>query len=280
MSMKKLIYFLLLPMLLKVSACAADEPKTLIQSGERVYLNYTCTTAEGLAISTDLDEVERFGDHKTSYFLPTPEPGPVLVTTGKEKIAFWNTVQTSVNFTEGVRASLADGIVGRPYDQPFKIHIKGWALKNITERERYLSLNRESSFLCHFTTTHEGTKESIGENYKPGDHFPVQETPGMEYVIEKVTEDEVTVNTLFEDGLTLDHPHFGKVRFFHVDDKNCVQKYEPKVGMFIRSGPLVGRVIKVDEKSFITDFGDPLAGQTLSCDVRVTRTNDANVAAK
>ena len=41
------------------------------------------------------------------------------------------------------------------------------------------------------------------------------------------------------------------------------------VGGLVRTGPLVGRIIGVDDTSFTLDYGHPFGGEELGCDIAI-----------
>ena len=46
---------------------------------------------------------------------------------------------------------------------------------------------------------------------------------------------------------------------------------DARKGSLIRSGPLVGRITDVDDQFMVIDYRNPFGGETLSCDVTVSK---------
>ena len=264
----------------KWSACAAllfaglaclatTKPGQQVQSGDEVYLNYSCKDDAGELVITTAADTAVSTAKKAAIFAPLHEPGPVMVIAGNEQILRIDKLRGPADFDQAAAAYLAEAVVGQPYDRSLYISIHGELQKSITESERFLKLNRRQ----WRTRNHWVNRQELVNLYKRepriGDVYPSAKYPDkIYYRIDAIKDDQVQTRVTFEDNTIIDDP-FGRLRFVNVDEERFQVITETLVGHLVRSGSLVGRVAAVDDSSYTMDYGNPLAGLTLECETTV-----------
>ena len=74
------------------------------------------------------------------------------------------------------------------------------------------------------------------------------------------------------DGAQVETP-FGK-GVLREEADHCGIAIDARSGTLVRSGPLAGRIVSMNDRSFVIDYGHPFGGETLSCDVAVKAVPD------
>lgn len=253
--------------LLLLFGCAAVKPAAKVQSGERAYISYTCYSDDALAVTTDLEAVDQ-AERKANYFIPPKEPGPALIMTGPQKIQQLGGLHVPADFERAIESYLAQAVVGHRLGQPVALDIEGAPLKNVSDSERYVKLARHARMKLRFVSPLDGAKAYWGDGIRPGETYPNKQSPSLSYLIEDIEDDKVHIKVVFEEGASYDHL-FGKIRYVTKNEEYFEQIFDPHVGLVVRSGRLLGRVVEVTKRSFTIDYADPLAGQTLACKVVV-----------
>jgi len=91
--------------------------------------------------------------------------------------------------------------------------------------------------------------------------------PAIPGEVTSVTETEVIVRFSAKPGAEVDTP-FGRGVIREKQDRYEIV-IDANVGTLVRSGPIVGRIVGVDERLITIDYGDPFGGEALVCDVMV-----------
>ena len=253
-------------LLLAASGCAVMKPREPILAGDQVALEYACYLPDGgLAIASDPEKAADI-DHKADIWRPLIEPGAALVTAGDKQIARIHTLTSPADFKQAVEAYLAEGVVGHAYDRHLKLQIKGELQKKISDQERYLRLKRNMDMERNVWMDKSAVEARNGRDPVVGDQFPIREFPGLSMEIMDAKGDQVLARMDFPEGNTV-KDYFGSKRFFHTDDKTYRTVIDPQLNLLVRSGPVLGRISKIEERIFTVDYGDPLGGATFTCEV-------------
>lgn len=111
-----------------------------------------------------------------------------------------------------------------------------------------------------------GKDAAVGQDFTTEPYLPGR--------VESVDEKQVTVRFTAEDGKEVDTP-FGKGTIRERPDRYEIV-IDAHPGSLVRSGGMVGRITAVTDRGITVDYGHPLGGETLLCDVVVESVKPGN----
>jgi len=245
----------------------------LIKPGDKVGIQFTCRFPNGdIAASTSSAVAADSSLRKSAVYLPRPKDDPIEVTVGQSdgKKSF------PVFFLDEIIARIAPSIAGMRLGETRTMEIHSERPADIPEKEQFLELSqvRQESKEVRMTKdeykSRTGKDPEVGADYKKDPLFP--------YKVTSVSENEVLIRSTLQPGTTIE-TGFGKGT---VSEKGNQMEVVIEVakGALIRMGPYVGRVSDIQHKMFTIDFGDPFAGEKLSCDVRTETIPENNLSKK
>jgi hypothetical protein len=106
-------------------------------------------------------------------------------------------------------------------------------------------------------TARRGSEPEIGASYIVD--------PLVPGTVTAVKDTDVTVRFTADPGREVKTP-FGPAVIRDAGDHYEIA-IDPRPGSLTRSGPLVGRIVKIDERSFTIDYNHPFGGEELRCEV-------------
>ncbi len=243
------------------AGCATMEKDNKpVAAGDRVAAEFTCRFPDGeVAATTSRRVADDAGQLKSKVFMPPKEDQQLPLIAGKG-IAVQGD-RGFPSFEEEIAAGLAAQVIGMRSGESRSVvlHAKdlegSQPLKMAVVRQRPKEMRvARARFLAQ-----------KGKEPEEGQDFVVD--PLIPGKVVKVEGEEVLVRFAAKDGTDVETP-FGPGTI-----RETPERYEivlhPRVGSLVRSGPLVGRITRIDERMFIIDYRNPFGGEPLSCDVRV-----------
>lgn len=242
--------------------CLAQKPA--IQAGERVEVGFTCRLPGGEVAATTRDDASLSGQAKAPVYLPRSGPETVTVTAGALPAS--GQARERLPFEQEVVRRLAQVVPGLPEKEVARLELSAQRygseggdrivrLAKVRKRQKEMRLSRE---------------EFAGRTGKqPEAGAPFVLDPMVPGKVAEVTDSEVVIRFFVAEGKALASP-FGPVAVRELDDR-----YELEIGAergaLIRAGAMVGRIAAVDPETITVDFGHPFGGETLRCEVEVSR---------
>ena len=235
-----------------------------VRPGDTVLVNYTCRLKSGKIIATtDAKVADDVSQPKSHLFLKKPEYGPVQLTASEAGTEL-QPGQVML-FDYELEASLSRAVINQPVGSSREAAVEVLSRDGPGGRENTIQLAR---------VRHRPKELRIN----PGDYsLRTQKQPaiGQDYIIddnvpgrvEEITENEVVIRFYGTHGAQVETP-FGK-GVIHDKGDHYEIVLQAKKGDIVRSGPLVGRLIDVDDRSVTIDYGNPFGGEKLMCEITV-----------
>jgi hypothetical protein len=237
-----------------LSGCVAGA-RSAVRDGDEVFVRLTCRMPDGkIIMSTEKNEdVAAI----SPLYVPGNESRPLRLIAGKDvegrgvrgdfDVELANRAARSVvgmTYGETKRVTFtADpvpGADGKPRQLP---------MARVRQRPRQLEMSR-AEYANRF-----GKSPEIGQKV-----FLSSGIPGM---VTGIVDSNVTIKGMAVSGSEIVTP-FGSGIISEKDDRYEIE-IDAKVGTITRSGPLLGRIISVNDRMFIIDYTQPFAGEALSC---------------
>ncbi|MFW8602235.1 hypothetical protein ACOHYD_12245 [Desulfobacterota bacterium M19] len=261
---------------LPLDGCADSRPRPaarLVRAGDKVAVSYTCTLADGsLAVTNERRVANNSATTKSPLFRMPESFGPQLMTatvkpvidpTGHtEMLGF-----TVKSFEEAVSEQLGGRLVGLPYDEERQVRLSADVPKGLNGGDRYLLRYRKTTHPKVLNVPLWSVSKRLGkDSVVAGASW--QGRDGITFVVESFAGKIVKLRREIKSGTRVQTP-FGPAVVLDKDKSYYTLNIDPKAGTLVRSGPLVGRIIKVTGKSFTLDYGNPFGFENLNCRVRV-----------
>jgi FKBP-type peptidyl-prolyl cis-trans isomerase 2 len=236
-----------------------------VASGDRVKLDFACSLPNGeLAATTSKSLTKDPNVIKSSIFIPYKSGEPYQLVAGPAK----QIANKNSSFEDDIITRLSQLVVGLKEGDERKVILtaavaEGSAssdgvlkMAKVRQRPKELRMPREQ-FVANTRSQPELGKEFTLDPLFPG---RVTEITDTEVVVRFRLKDEVTeTSTPFGEG-TISETSSGYE--IHIDAKQ---------GRLVRSGPIVGRISQVDEKSITVDYRDHFGGESLACELHVVK---------
>jgi len=242
---------------------AVDHP---IQRGDKVLTDMTCRTSQGLVLTTVASVAKDTSLAKTDIFMGMDPYAPIELIAGSGYGG--PTLGSLVPLASAVGAEASKALTGMIYGESRTVHIKAEANEKAPAEERFSTLSRVSWQPRTVEVPTERVKADLGRDPKPGE--VLHETADSKTFIEKVAQDKATIRVEIRDGAIVPHT-LGKAKVRTISQDKFEYFLQVREGDVLAMGSLLAKVIKVDEQTFTVDFGNPLAGLELECEVRPVR---------
>jgi FKBP-type peptidyl-prolyl cis-trans isomerase 2 len=232
-----------------------------IKPGDKVGVQFTCRFPNGdIAASTSSAVAADSSLRKSPVYLPRSKDDPLAVTAGQN----FSTEQFPARFMETIVSRISNSLPGTRLGETRTIEIRSERASDVPEKEQFLELSRIRQMPKEIRMTADEYKTHTGKDPAVGTEFPLADNdPGK---VVSVSESGVLIRSLFEPGSQIDTP-FGKGTVRENGNQFDVVIDAAK-GSLVRMGPVVGRISDVQEKIFTVDFGNPLGGEPLACEVK------------
>ena len=263
-----ILNLMLVSMAAVIAACAAHRPAKLVQAGDIVQVSYTCRTSDNaIAVTTDQKIAEDRQLLKSPIFLSPSAYGPVELTAGRpEECETCKKKRPKIKgFSEELNRQLAEAVTGWAYGERKTIHLTAEVPEGLTQDARYVGLAKIRRRPKIKQISRKLFIRSVGKTPEPGMDVPPEE--GFTARVVAIEGDQVTIRVTAEPGTQVKTP-FGMGTIF---DRGSLYEIDIDVneGDLIRSGDMVGKVVKIKGRMFYVDFGQPFGGEELFCDVKV-----------
>lgn len=244
------------------SGCMVLPIKNAIHPGDKVQVDYTCRIPDGEIIITTKD-VSEFSetDEIFRYIFTKQTPEPEQVTAGK---GFTGKLDGRLkHFEDEVNGLISEKLPGKSFEKNLRMKLTSQAPEGLSHDDRYLKLTKIRKFPKLKTIPKSLFTKQLNQDPEPG---LLIEGRGP-YTLKVVSVDETGVTVAFEleEGMTIDHPHGTGV--VHETENGYDIVLDVSEGQLIRLGALLGHISDVGEKMFTIDYGNPLGGKELSCEV-------------
>lgn len=272
--------YLLYAILFLFTLCAAGchtagggrvvKPEKIIQFGDNVLVDFTCRLKKDqkIVMTTDESLIKDNDDVKSNIFFPLPKYIPVSVTAGEGKKApdYGALNSTPKEILENINIA----IMGKEEGEPIVFDMSAVYSTIVSDNDRYLTISRirEKPMLQKVSLA--DWQKSNGGDPSPGDIIEnYQGNKGIQLTILSVDDNQVEFRVGFKNGITMNTP-MGKAIIYE-DGDNIKTIFDFNPGDILRSGPIVGRVIKVTDTMVTFDYAHPFGGEVLSCEAVATR---------
>ncbi len=245
---------------LGVLAGCAPMRSSVVRPGERATVDFTCRIGNGEIAASTSGEVARDPSlPKSRVFLPRTARDPLVLVAGAEEVR--RGPLGVVSFEDAIAARLAAAIVGLREGTRAAVELGAdresaggrLPMARVWRRPKELRLSREEY------AAGKGRAPEIGQEYILDPLIPGKVTA--------VSDNEVRIGFPCRDGAQVETP-FGK-GVLREEADHCGIAIDARPGTLVRSGPLAGKIVSMNDRSFVIDYGHPFGGETLSCDVTV-----------
>ncbi|MGA9110649.1 MAG: hypothetical protein ACLPSL_04015 [Smithella sp.] len=252
-------------LLLVLGGCAAAGNIRQIQPGDTADIHFQCLLQNGeIAAATDDAAVNKEQPKANIYVVRLKnDPVSVLVPGPPEKPAG----EKERTFEDDIAVRLAGHLTGLKEGETRHVELTAQDLPERTKENYTVSLARVHKTPKEIKMTIEEYKSRTGMSPETGKFFVYD--PAVPGRVESVTGKDVIIRFSAEDGAVVQTP-FGVGRIREEADAYKID-IDARKGSLIRSGPLVGRITDVDDKFMVIDYRNPFGGETLSCDVTVSK---------
>ena len=235
-----------------------------VRPGDTVLVNYTCRLKSGEIIATtDARVADDVSQPKSHLFLKKPEYGTVQLTACEAGTELQP--GQVLLFDHELSASLSRAVINQPVGSSREVAVEPFPGDGPGGRENTIQLakvrNRPKEMRIspgdYFLRTKK--QPAIGQDFTIDDTVPGR--------VEKITKNEVVIRFHGTHGALVETP-FGK-GVIHDKGDHYEIVLQAEKGDIVRSGPLIGRLIDVDDRSVTIDYGNPFGGEKLLCEITV-----------
>lgn len=256
-----------------LTGCTAFPKRNVaVMPGDKVGAHVTCRLNDGSMIYTSRPDADTTGEKKSSVFFAQEKEGPVECVADS---GFGGPLSGKLkSFEYEIIACLSKKIMGMKLDEKRQITLETAEPADLEDQDRYLTMNIKRRYPLIKEVKKSLMAKETGKEPVVGDLGPA--SGPLSYVVRSVDgeKDKATVEMQFTDGAVLDMP-FGPGVLAHDGDHYTID-IGAKVGHLIQTYPLLGRIIRVEDKRFVIDYGHPFAGETLACDVEIVSISKNN----
>jgi FKBP-type peptidyl-prolyl cis-trans isomerase 2 len=234
----------------------------LVSPGDTVAIQFTCRSSNGEIVSSTSSAVAANSSvPKSVVFQPRSKDDPVFVQAGpvSHKKSF------PIAFEDEIAARIGASLAGLKAGESRTIAIRSERPADVPEKDQSLQMALVRQRPKEITMRVDKYKLRIGKDPKEGDDVRVD--PLIAGKVAAIKDNQVFIRYSAKTGDQIDTP-FGKGAVKENGDQLEIT-IAPVKGALVRMGPIVGRISDVQEKVFTIDFGDPLGGAPLTCDIKV-----------
>ncbi len=235
-------------------------------------VNYTCSAkGQGVFETTDSNVINDLDIKKSRVFSPLADPKPVNILAGMDQPGQppWKLK----DMTPEIRNKLALTLVGRNYGSTYETVIESVVPEGMEDNNRYRFVKKTRRVprvrkipINDYLAGH-GKIPVVGEKLYDKAGSDSLQNPFATVVA--VDNNDVSIELIAGNGNRSDLP-WGTLKTVDKGDKNTVTVVlESEVGLLVRTGPVVGRVVEINDKTVKIDYGHPFAGEILECHVDI-----------
>ncbi len=246
---------------LGLAGCAASP--TVVQPGSSASVSFTCLTPDKAVAVSTAKATDLAGEAKLSPLYlarPTSEPVTLEAGTGQAPV-----IGKKRPMEEEVLQQLRSRVIGLRSGETAGFKLTGQRNPDPKPAEDLLTMSLLRNRPKEMRLSVDTFSNKTGRTAKAGEPFNID--PAFPGTIESIENGEVIIRFKAAVGEKLPL-FFGTGTIVDAGDHYEVP-IVAKEGTVVRNGPLVGRIIKVDNKLATIDFSDPFGGETLDCSVTV-----------
>ncbi len=239
----------------------------VINPGDRILADITCLLKNGdIIMTTDEALANNEAQHKSDIFLPFKEYGPLDIMAGAEPEKPPVLMLLDRGFEGAVTSWLQKTVVGMKEGEAKRLEMTASVPEGLPDNERYLSLSRQMKRKLKQRIPLEAFRKIVGKDPEIGMMHDF--SPELKCVVTAFDQEGVDTRLIVEDGRKVSTP-WGPGTLKILDEETYAVEVNPRVGQLIRTAHLVGRISGVKEDTFIIDYGNPLGGETICCDIEI-----------
>jgi FKBP-type peptidyl-prolyl cis-trans isomerase 2 len=238
--------------------CSAGT-RTIAREGDAVSVQFTCRMPNNKVImSTD---ESRDSSDRSPLYLPRKENGPLQLTAGKMVAGMGPRGDLDVELANGIARS----IVGVSPGKEKRVALTAKPIPGPDGKPRLLPMARVRPRLKELRMSRTDYSGRFNKNPEVG--AAVVFDPAIPGAVTEVTDTEVVVRFMANPGSEVPTPYgIGVIR----EDADAYEiVIDVHEGAVIRTGPLLGRIVSVNDRMFTIDYTQPFAGEELTCDLKV-----------
>lgn len=243
-----------------LAGCTTMDRGKPVAAGDRVGVEFTCRLANGdIAVSTSKQIADDPRQPKSKVFLARNGEGPLLLVAGKGMPTPKD--KRFLSFEEEVAARLAEQVIGMKTGESSAMELRAQDLPGSHTAQMAVVRQRPKEWRIARAvyTARAGKEPLVGQDFAMDPLVPGKVTD--------VADDQVTVRFTAPVGTDVETP-FGNGTIRESPEQYQIVLH-PRVGSLVRTGSIVGRITKADERMFTIDYGNPFGGEPLLCDVTV-----------
>ena len=242
----------------------------VFKDGDAIQMKFTCRDKDGLVTATTEKSItDDPSIKKSSIFFPKKGDAPVISEAGKKNRDV--VAAGHGGYESEIIYQLARLVVGKRPGEIRKVTLKDEFVGDAPEQERLVTLALVRVRTKEVRMTRKDYLDRKRVDPKVGVHYA--DDSYYSGAVSAVTDSEVVISFAPKYGSEVETP-FGKGIIVDAGDK-WETRIQAKVGQLVRTGSMVGIIIEVGDKNFVVDYGRPLAGQSIDCDVDVQAAGEA-----
>lgn len=235
-------------------------PVRVVQPGDQVGLHFDCRLSGGEMAASTHGGASNRETPKSAIFVPQKDDSPMTVVAGIGLVE--EGPKPFHSFEQEIGSRLALQAAGMRPGETRVVELSEAARPAIGS-QWLLSMARVRIRPKEILVPREDYLAGRGKEPVIGAEYTIDPlVPGR---VTEVGEKEVTIRFTAEPGREVTTP-FGKGVIRDAADHYEIDM-DVRLGTLTRSGPLVGRIVKVDERNFVIDYNHPFGGEKLTCEM-------------
>lgn len=238
-----------------------------VKAGEKAMIHCTCRFKSGELAATTREALANDPSvPKSSVFQPAREYRPVPVVAGDGADATRGPNPGAPRGFEGeISRQLGPKLVGMAVGERRVLDVASGVPAGLKHEDRFLQMARVRQRPKFLRMTPEEYKMRTQKDPQVDQAYVID--PAVPGKVVSVDEKEVVIQFSAQPGQEVKTP-LGK-GVIREAEKHWEIVIDAKKGDLIRSGPMVGRIVEVDDRTITIDYGHPFGGEALSCEVEV-----------
>ncbi len=248
-----------------MSGCAGIKSSgTPVISGEKLYVDYICSIDGKGLVNTTLKAVAQDQSiRKSRIFTERQAFFPLLITAGQMESK--KETGKILPFYQVLGNQIDAGLVGKDKDRFYDMTFDPGLFPGVSNRQRYDAVDRVREVPRTRLLSVDSYKKDHGAEPVAGTKLYTDD--GQAYAeITSVNNGKYSLKLIINDRLVRKVP-WGTARI-EGDDKKATVTIDSKVGMLVRDGYRIGRVVEITDTAIVVDYGHPFGGYPLKCRVK------------
>ncbi|MEW6664914.1 MAG: hypothetical protein AB1512_06805 [Thermodesulfobacteriota bacterium] len=240
--------------------CRAQEA---ILRGDKVTIRFTCRLGDGeIAATTDTGIDTDPSMKKSSIFISRKSDDPLVITAGPDEKIYGKPGERG--FEGEIVAELAEAVPGMKPGETRSVEIKRERRKPVGNEPALVEMARVRVRPKQVKMTLEEYRSRTGKDPEVGQGYTID--PAIPGKVSSVSEGQVAVRFEAEPGKIVKTPLGDGV--IRETERAYEIVIDVKKGSLVRSGGLIGRIVKVDERMVSIDYSHPFGYEALKCEAR------------